>query len=91
MVVARAKVTSKGQITIPAEVRRELGVGPGDRVAFVCENGRIRVERAKSWVEETAGIFKDAAIHPPPSAEALRRMAADAIAEEVAERMRRSG
>jgi AbrB family looped-hinge helix DNA binding protein len=30
-----ATLTSKGQITIPALVRAELNVGPGDRVEFV--------------------------------------------------------
>jgi antitoxin PrlF len=30
-----ATVTSKGQITIPAEVRNKLGLDPGDRVQFV--------------------------------------------------------
>ncbi|MCC5826668.1 AbrB/MazE/SpoVT family DNA-binding domain-containing protein [Alkalimonas sp.] len=30
-----ATVTSKGQITIPASVRNDLKVGPGDRVEFV--------------------------------------------------------
>lgn len=29
-----AKVTSKGQITLPLEVRRRLGIKEGDRVAF---------------------------------------------------------
>ena len=37
-----AKITSKGQITIPASVRREMGLGEGDRVLFVLEDdGRI--------------------------------------------------
>lgn len=31
---AVAKITSKGQITIPAETRRLLGVKPGDKLAF---------------------------------------------------------
>jgi AbrB family looped-hinge helix DNA binding protein len=35
-----AAVTSKGQITIPAEVRKKLGLKPGDRVRFIeGENG----------------------------------------------------
>jgi antitoxin PrlF len=33
--VAAATVTSKGQITIPIEVRTELGLKPGDRIEFV--------------------------------------------------------
>ena len=36
-----AKVTSKGQITIPISIRKKLGVKTGDRVFFVEENGRI--------------------------------------------------
>jgi len=35
----RAKVTSKGQITLPIEVRRRLGVKTGDHVQFL-ERGR---------------------------------------------------
>lgn len=36
-----AKVTSKGQITIPISIRKKLGVKEGDKVLFVEENGRI--------------------------------------------------
>jgi len=38
-----AKITSKGQITLPAEVRRELGVREGDTVLFHKEGDVIRV------------------------------------------------
>lgn len=31
---SQAKVTSKGQITVPLEVRRELGIKPGDKIVF---------------------------------------------------------
>ena len=30
-----AKITSKGQITIPADIRKELGLNTGDKVAFL--------------------------------------------------------
>lgn len=33
-------ITSKGQVTIPAEVRRHLGVGTGDKITFVIDEGR---------------------------------------------------
>lgn len=36
-----AKITSKGQITIPIDIRRKLGVKEGDKVLFVEEQGRI--------------------------------------------------
>ncbi|HHU35976.1 MAG TPA: AbrB/MazE/SpoVT family DNA-binding domain-containing protein [Treponema sp.] len=36
-----AKVTSKGQITIPQEIRKKLNLKEGDKVFFVQENGSI--------------------------------------------------
>jgi AbrB family looped-hinge helix DNA binding protein len=37
-------ITSKGQVTIPAEVRRHLGVGDRDKIAFVLDdNGEVRL------------------------------------------------
>ena len=36
-----AKITTRGQITIPIEIRRKLGVKDGDKVVFLEENGRI--------------------------------------------------
>ncbi len=36
-----AKVTSKGQITIPIAIRKSLGVREGDKVLFVEQNGQI--------------------------------------------------
>ena len=36
-----AKVTSKGQITIPIDIRRKLGVKEGDKILFVEEQGRV--------------------------------------------------
>lgn len=36
-----AKVTSKGQITIPIEIRRKLGLKEGSKVLFLEEAGRI--------------------------------------------------
>ena len=36
-----AKVTSKGQITIPIDIRRRLGVKEGDKILFIEEQGKI--------------------------------------------------
>jgi antitoxin PrlF len=40
---AQAKVTSKGQITVPREVRLLMGVRPGDRLLFESDAKGIRV------------------------------------------------
>ena len=36
-----AKVTSKGQITIPIEIRKKLGIKNGDKILVVEESGRV--------------------------------------------------
>ena len=38
-----AKVTSKGQVTIPVEIRRKLGIKNGDKVLFMEEGGIIQI------------------------------------------------
>ncbi|MCL2031675.1 MAG: AbrB/MazE/SpoVT family DNA-binding domain-containing protein [Methanomassiliicoccaceae archaeon] len=41
-----AKITMRGQITIPKEIRKRLGLKDGDKVVFVEENVRIIMENA---------------------------------------------
>jgi len=36
-----AKITSKGQITIPVEIRKKLGAREGDKILFIEEAGRV--------------------------------------------------
>lgn len=56
--MASAKLTSKGQITIPADVRRELRVATGDRVEFVeIEKGRYEIVAATGSVRDLKGMF----------------------------------
>ena len=38
-----ARVMSKGQVTIPKNVRNALGINTGDRVTFIVEGGTVRV------------------------------------------------
>ena len=58
MLKQRARVTSKGQITIPREVRRLLGVRTGDTLLFEgTEAGvQVRQERKQSPFEKYRGI-----------------------------------
>jgi AbrB family looped-hinge helix DNA binding protein len=41
-------ISSKGQITVPIEIRIRLGLKEGDRVEFVAENGRTIMRPARS-------------------------------------------
>ena len=53
-----AKVTSKGQITIPIEIRRQLGIKPGDKVRFERNKQGIRLvsDSSESVFEKFRGI-----------------------------------
>jgi AbrB family looped-hinge helix DNA binding protein len=44
--VDNAKVMSKGQVTIPKDVRKVLGVSEGDRISFVVEGDTVRIVNA---------------------------------------------
>lgn len=53
-----AKITSKGQLTVPREVRDRLGVGPGDSLEFHLEDDRVVVTPVRQRrLEEFRGLF----------------------------------
>lgn len=57
--MTQATITSKGQITIPAPVRKELNVTTGDRVEFInLGNGRFEVIAVTREVTSLRGMFK---------------------------------
>lgn len=45
-----SSISSKGQVTVPQEIRKRIGVSAGDRIEFLLENGRtiIRPLREKA-------------------------------------------
>ena len=53
-----ATITSKNQMTVPAEVRDELGLKPGDKLKIVrIDDGGYRIEKAES-LSSLTGILK---------------------------------
>lgn len=54
----QAKVTSKGQITIPKKIREKLGLKPGDKVNFVVDSdGNIKIQPQNIPIEKLRGIL----------------------------------
>ena len=57
--MATATLTSKGQITIPIQVRAALGLETGDRVEFVeMENGQFSMIAASKTVHDLKGLIR---------------------------------
>lgn len=50
--VYSAKVMPKGQVTIPKAVREILGVGSGDRVTFVVEDGIVTIVNSAVYAKK---------------------------------------
>lgn len=50
-------VTSKGQTTLPRDVRAALGLHPGDRVRYVILDGEVRLLKARP-VSDLAGLLR---------------------------------
>jgi len=50
--IASSKLTAQGQISVPAEVRRRLGIGPGSILEWEQQGERIVVQRAGRYSSE---------------------------------------
>ena len=52
MALAHSKVTSQGQISVPADIRRKLGIGPGSILEWDEDDGKIVVRRSGRFTSE---------------------------------------
>lgn len=60
MAIAKSRLTSQGQVSIPAEVRRRLGLGPGSVIEWDQQDGLLvvrKVGRTES-VDVHAALFE---------------------------------
>ena len=53
-----SKLTSRGRVTIPKEIREYLGLNPGDRVRFVLEDGKLVMQLAKLTLQDLRGAVE---------------------------------
>jgi AbrB family looped-hinge helix DNA binding protein len=52
----KSRMTCKGQVTIPAQYRKRLGIKPGDTVVFGCTESGLTLEVRRSRLLEGFGI-----------------------------------
>jgi len=61
MPIAKSKLTAQGQISVPAEIRQRLGVGPGSVLEWDEQDDQVIVRRAGRYSSEEAhrALFPD--------------------------------
>ena len=77
---AAAKITSKGQVTVPKAVREALGIRAGDEVVFRVDGNRAVLARTADFLELAGTISVPAAQRNVAWDEILRRTRADRAA-----------
>ncbi len=84
MIHTHTKLTSQGQVSVPASVRRALGLTPGSVLEWVEERGRIVVKRATRHDSQAVhdALFPEASPGTPPKS-------LDALKQGIRDRMKR--
>ena len=70
--IAHSKVTSQGQISVPADVRKKLGVGPGSILEWVEDGDKVVVRRKGTY--RSKDIHKALFPDGPPKRVTLKQM-----------------
>lgn len=56
--MAKGKITSKGQVTIPKEIREKLQLTPGDKILFEeTDEGEVKISTQKKPIKDLRGIL----------------------------------
>jgi antitoxin PrlF len=71
MRILRARVTSKGQVTLPKRLRQSLGIHEGDHVEFAVESGQKASVRRLKTPGSSSGVMKHLAKRKPVSIEEM--------------------
>ena len=69
MPLAQSKVTAQGQISVPAEVRKKLGVGPGSVLEWHEQDDHVVVRRAARYSSQDVhqALFPEARAQAGPA------------------------
>ena len=77
-------ITQRGQVTLPAAIRRRLGVGPRDRVLFELQGDTV-VVRAEPTLDDVFGAVPP--LNPPRTLEEIDRIIEEEVVENVRQEM----
>ncbi|MFZ1983888.1 MAG: type II toxin-antitoxin system PrlF family antitoxin [Desulfatitalea sp.] len=78
-----SKVTSKGQVTIPKEIRKHIRAEPSDKIVFIpLEDGNVLITRHQASVSDLFGMLKHRKKEKPVSLQEIE----SAIAKKRLER-----
>lgn len=87
--MVRARISSKGQLTIPVEIRRRYGLDTGDEVEFIAEDkGTYLVPLKRKKLTELYGVLKSD--KPWPGMAEARAIAGKKRGEELRQKAGRS-
>ena len=81
-------VSTRGQVTIPQGIRKELGIQPGDNVWITIQGGKIVLRRVDLSIR--AGYGSIPSVKPPLRIEDIDQIFEDAVVDEWLEKERRS-
>ena len=72
MALAQSKVTAQGQISVPAEIRRKLAIGPGSILEWEADGDKVFVRRVGRYSSEDIhrALFPDG----PPKPRTIEEM-----------------
>lgn len=60
MIVKTVKITSKGQISLPVEIRKSVGISEGEDLIIIQEGNKILLEKTEDMVKDD---FRDMLRH----------------------------
>lgn len=76
MTIARSNVTAQGQVSVPAEVRRKLGLAPGSVLQWDEEGDEVVVRRSGRY--SSKDVHRALFPHRPPRPRTLKELDAGA-------------
>lgn len=87
MALPRSRMTEKGQVTIPVDIRKQMGLKPRDEVEFARVDGQTIIQPVARSLHDFYQVAP--ALNPPMTEHQLREAFEQGVADELMEKMKR--